>query len=66
MNVFVRILCYIFILVLRAVRFISGYVFNFLHRKDETPPLPPITDDILLDSATGIAAKIRAKLVRLF
>ena len=63
MNLLVRIVCKIFILVLRIVRYIAAKLFPFLHRKDEANHLPPITDDILLDSATGIAAKIRTGMV---
>lgn len=54
-------------LLLRTVRLamevFSRLVFGLMYRGDPHTPLPPITNLVLLESATSLATKIRTKKV---
>lgn len=56
-------------LVLRAVRLVmeavSRLVFGIMYHGNPHTPLPPITNLILLESATALATKIRTRKVLL-
>ena len=47
----------------RMFEFVTDAVFSFMHRNTQKITLPPISNPLLLDSASSLAHKIRTRQV---